>query len=265
MRDIISLSAFPKSGVTYLNFLMFHCLFPDDAANLGDLEKRFVIDIHAYPQAPFAYPKGPQIIKSHYPYRPGLPFIDRTCRAIYLIRHPVDVMASAWDYGRFLCAETLPSVSFRAHARAWLESGGAAFNTFGTWVDHVRSWLGQTAIPVLLVHYEALVDRPQAELARILDFLEFDVPDELQAKAIAGSSMAAMSRLEEDEVKNLRNGVFYRQELAPGYATGRRFINKGYRDSYRKLLTDEERMLADQTFAAELAAFFSDARDGSVR
>ena len=55
MRDLFSLSAFPKSGVTYLSFLMFHSLFPD-SCNIRDLESKYVIDIHGNPQAAFADP-----------------------------------------------------------------------------------------------------------------------------------------------------------------------------------------------------------------
>ncbi len=259
MRDIISLSAFPKSGVTYLNFLMFHCLFPGDEADIAQLERRYVIDIHAYPEADFAYAAGPRVIKSHFSCQPGLPFIDRTRRAVYVIRHPIDVMASAWDQEQLLSATGAAPGDFAAYVRAWLESGGGAFPFAGSWVQHVRSWLCQSAIPVHLVRYEALVDRPEQELTGILDFLELDVPAERRAWAIARSSMAAMARLEEEEVANRRTGVFYRQELAAGYERGRRFVNKGHRNSYQTLLTEAERALADQTFGAELAAYLADA------
>ena len=80
MRDLISLSAFPKSGVTYLGFLMFHCLF-GDAAEIGDLERKYVIDIHAWPALRFAMPEGPRIVKSHFPFGPDRPGVGRTAKA----------------------------------------------------------------------------------------------------------------------------------------------------------------------------------------
>jgi hypothetical protein len=262
MRDLFSLSAFPKSGVTYLGFLMFHCLFGEEA-DIHDLEKRYVIDVHAWPALPFAVPGAPRIVKSHFPYGPDRPCVGRTAKAVYLIRHPVDVMMSAWDYRRFLdpgCGEAdgaAEGPAFRSFVADWLRTGGAGFDVAGTWLHHVRSWLGQREIPVHLVTYADLVDHPRRELAAILAFLDLPVPAARQAAAIERSAMTAMAALEAAEVRDRRTGVFYRPELARGYEHGRRFINKGHRDCYRTMLTDEEREQADRRFGAELAACFA--------
>lgn len=259
MKDLIGLCAFPKSGVTYLGFLLFHCLFGEEA-EIGDLEKRYVIDVHAWPALPFAAPEGPRIVKSHFPFDPGLPCVGRTSRAIYLVRHPIDVMMSAWDYRHYLNPGEgdgdTGSPAFRRFVHSWLTTGGAGFDVAGTWRDHVRSWLEQREIPVHLVTYADLVDHPGRELAAILAFLDQPVPSERQAMAVEHSSMKAMAALEAEEARERRDGVFYRQELASGYGHGRRFVNKGYRDCYRTVLTDEERALADRTFGEELAVCF---------
>jgi hypothetical protein len=135
-RDLISLSAFPKSGVTYLNFLLFHCLFGEDA-DVHDLERRYVIDIHAFPDARFAEPGAPRLVKSHVPYDPGLSAVARTARAVYLIRDPIDVMMSAWDYGHFVRADGAPpgdpaaDPAFRAFVAAWLHPPGCCGHPAG--------------------------------------------------------------------------------------------------------------------------------------
>lgn len=257
MQNLVSLSAFPKSGVTYLSFLLFYSLFPDNC-DVHEIERKYVIDIHAYPNAQFADPSGPRLIKSHLPYVPALPLIRSTNRAIYLIRNPLDVMASAWDFDALTSGDerATQTAAFRAYARRWVESGGDAFPGCGTWMQHVRSWLTQAAIPVHLVRYEDLVDRPEAELASILTFLGFQIPEARSSFAIEKSSMKAMAALEEKEVGARRDGIFFRDSLAKGYALGRRFINKGYRDSYRLLLTDEERTVADRTFGSELKRYY---------
>lgn len=260
-RDLISLSAFPKSGVTYLNFLLFHCLFGEDA-DIHDLEKRYVIDIHAHPDAPFAVPGAPRLVKSHFPYDPSLPTVARTARAVYLIRDPIDVMMSAWDYANFVRPDGAPpgdpdaNPAFRPFVRAWLETGGGGFDVAGTWVGHVRSWLDQDAVPVHRVGYRALVDHPRRELAAILAFLGLDVQAERQARAVERSSMAAMAALEAHEAQTGRDGVFFHPELAHGYGRGRRFVNRGYRDCYRTVLTDAERAEADRAFGPVLRAHF---------
>lgn len=260
-RDLISLSAFPKSGVTYLNFLLFHSLFGDDA-DVHALERRYVIDIHAYPEACFAVPLAPHLVKSHFPYDPDQPQVARTAKAVYLIRDPIDVMMSAWDFDNFVRADGAPpgdpaaDPAFRAFVRAWLQTGGGGFDIAGPWVAHVRSWLDQRTVPVHLVNYGDLVDHPGRELAAILAFLGLDVPAERQARAVERSSMRAMAALESQEVQAGRDGVFFHPELAAGYGRGRRFVNKGYRDSYHTVLTDAEREMADNVFGPVLRAHF---------
>ena len=108
---------------------------------------------------------------------------------------------------------------------------------FGPWTQHVRSWLGQTNIPVHLVTYEKLVDDPERELKSIIDFIGIEVPVERQRIAIDRSSMKSMAALESQEVENRVDGIFFRNSLAAGYGQGHRFINKGYRKSYENFLT----------------------------
>ena len=257
MRDLISLSAFPKSGVTYLSFLMFYSLFSDDCA-IAEIERRYIIDIHENPNGAFARPKGPHLIKSHFPYHPNSPAVRQTKQAIYLIRNPIDVMMSAWDFGHLIKggARDTASPAFRAYARNWVETGGAAFAPFGTWVQNVGSWSAQSEIPVHFVKYEDLVDDAGPQLKAILDFLGIAVSEERQRTAIERSSMKSMAALEAKEVENQADGIFFRKVLTRGYSEGHRFINKGYRKSYETVLTPEERSIADKTFAAELARFY---------
>ena len=257
MQGITSLSAFPKSGVTYLSFLLFYSLFPD-GCDIHDLERKYILDIHAYPKADFVDPRAPRIIKSHFPFNPAIPAVRLTSKSIYLIRHPIDVMMSAWDFDHLIKGGDgdTQSPAFRAYARRWVMTGGDAFGPFGTWVQHVRSWLGQSSIPVHVVSYENLVDSPERELGSILEFLGLQVPAERQRVAIERSSMKSMAALESREVANRVEGVFFNNSLAVGYGQGHRFINKGYRKSYDTLLTPDERAIADKTFGAEIARYF---------
>jgi Sulfotransferase domain len=256
LQGITSLSAFPKSGVTYLSFLLFHSLFSDEC-DIHDLERKYILDIHAYPNAQFADPRAPRLIKSHFPYNSAIPAVRLTSKAIYLIRQPIDVMMSAWDFDGLVngAIRDMQSPALRSYVQRWLMTGGD-YPPFGPWVQHVRSWLGQTSIPVHLVTYENLVDSPERELKSILDFLGIQVPADRQRIAIDRSSMKSMAALESQEVENRVDGIFFRNSLAAGYRQGHRFINKGYRKSYEALLTAQERAIADKTFGAEIARYF---------
>jgi hypothetical protein len=257
LRTIVSLSAFPKSGVTYLSFLLFHSLF-SDGCDIHEMERKYIIDIHACPNADFADPQGPRLVKSHFPYNPTLPVVQLTSKAIYLIRHPIDVMMSMWDFQHLIsgAARDTASAAFRAFVQRWIATSGTAYPQFGSWVQHVRSWSGQSEIPVHLVTYQNLVDEPQRELASMLRFLNIQVSAERQQIAIERSSMKSMAKLENQEVENRTDGIFFRGGLSTGYGMGHRFINKGYRNSYEDILTPEERSLADKTFGSEIVRYF---------
>jgi Sulfotransferase domain len=256
LQGLISLSAFPKSGVTYLSFLLFYNLF-SDACDIHELERKYILDIHAYPNANFADERVPRLIKSHFPYNPAIPSVRLTGKAIYLIRNPIDVMMSAWDFEHLVSGgvDDVQSPAFRAFVHRWLASGGS-FGAFGPWLQHVRSWHAQSKVPVHTVTYENLVDWPERELKSILDFLDLNVSPERQRIAIERSSMKSMAALELQEVENRVDGIFFRNSLTAGYSKGHRFINKGYRNSYETVLSAEERAIADKTFGDEIARYF---------
>jgi hypothetical protein len=257
LQGITSLSAFPKSGVTYLSFLLFHSLFADDC-DIRDLERKYVLDVHTFPNATFGDPRAPRLIKLHSPYNPAIPAVRLTSKAIYLIRHPIDVMMSAWDYESLLQGDVreTQSPAFRAFVGRWLLTGGAV-PVHGSWLQHVRSWHAQSSVPLHLVRYEDIVDNPERELAAILGFLGIAVPAERQRFAIERSSMKSMAAFEATEVESKADGIFYNRALARGYGQGHRFVNKGYRKSYETLLTAEERAIADKTFGAEIARYLA--------
>jgi hypothetical protein len=257
LQDLISLSAFPKSGVTYLSFLLFHSFFADEC-DLHELERKYILDIHAYPNATFGDPRAPRMIKSHFPYNPNIPAVRLTSKAIYLIRHPIDVMMSAWDYDHLINGGTpdTRSPAFRTYVGRWLVTGGLGFPQFGSWTQHVQSWLNQSKIPVHLVTYENLVDNPERELQSIIDFIGIHIPAERRRTAIDRSSMKSMAALESQEVENRIDGIFFRNSLSAGYGRGHRFVNKGYRNSYEAMLSSDERALADRVFGKEIASYF---------
>jgi hypothetical protein len=260
VQSLVSLSAFPKSGVTYLSFLLFHSLFPD-GTDIHDLERKYIVDIHAHPRAAPAAVGGLRLFKSHLPYNPAVPIIKATNKAIYLIRHPIDVMMSAWDFESLIGGgnRTTQSPAFRDFVARFISTGGMAFPEYGPWMAHVRSWLGQSQIPVHLVTYQNLVAAPADELAKILGFLGTPVAAERMARAVERSSMKSMAALEEQEVEKGIEGVFFNKTLSTGYGQGHRFINKGYKNSYDKMLTAEERAKADAMFGNEIARYFAPA------
>jgi hypothetical protein len=158
-----------------------------------------------------------------------------------------DHLANGWSAKHY---------AFYEHSgRGKLADDSGEYHPFGSWLGHVRSWLGQRNVPIHLVFYERLLDDPASELESIFNFLGIRVPVERRRIAIERSSMKSMAALENKELENRVEGIFFRDSLALGYGKGHRFVNKGHRNSYEKLTT-EERALADKIFGAEVGRFF---------
>ncbi len=235
-RDLIAVAAFPKSGVTYLSSMLFYSLFPGTEPAL--IEKQCIVDVHAHPLAGAREAFGKRFIKTHFLFGTKPDLDAGTEKAIYLVRDPIDVANSAYDFLRLVSPNA--SVKYGDFIDHWIETGGAHFEFAGTWKEHVASWMYQRTVPVLTVTYTDLVDRPSEQLNRIFVFLDISPAPKDVERALKYSSMEAMRSREEDEFSNRREGIFYSKSVEEGMSKGARFINKGYRNSYDALDADQK-------------------------
>ncbi len=259
MKDVSYIAAFPKSGITYLDYMLFHLLF-DAPQDVEHIDSDYIFDLHeSLGRVP---PPGdtPRYVKIHFGFGPGLPLLNRAACAVYLVRDPIDVMMSVWDFkhlmgedGLLRSSEAERQAKFAAFRQRWLSTGGAEFAFAGSWVQNVRSWLEQTSLPTLVVRYETLKSAPAAELERVLAFLGREASAERIARAVAAGSVENMRGHESREIANRQTGTFYRPALAAGYAQGYRFVGRINQNSYDKVLSAAERGLADKIFAPVLA------------
>lgn len=228
-----------------LSSLLFYSLFPD-VEDVTEIEKKCVVDVHVHPVEGAASAFGKRFIKSHFSVSGCEELFRKTGKAIYLIRNPLDVCMSALDFNKFLDA------NFQADEHGfiddWIRSGGAGFDReFGTWKEHVSSWMTQRDVPTLLIRYIDLVDDTSSQLERIFGFLEIAPKPNDIARAIDNSSMKAMRAREEEEYANKQEGIYYRAFLDSSINMGRRFINKGYRNAFDKL-SPSQKVAARQQF-----------------
>jgi Sulfotransferase domain len=247
-RDVNLITAYPKSGITYLSQMLFRALFerPDD---LPKLHSDYIIDIHHYADRVTSSGSGPCYVKSHFAFGPDLPLRARARRAVLLVRDPIDVMMSAWDYKHLTGEGNLHRMSeaeraplFRQFVADWLSSGGQAYQWADSWRNNVTSWLDQREIPFLVIRYEMLKARPAAELQRIMEF--FDRPAS-QAQLAAAAEFGDVETMRQNEERAVAAGA---AGMFPGYERGYRFIGRLHQNSYRTVLSDEQRLLADAAF-----------------
>ena len=258
MADIVYSAAYPKSGITYLNFMLFHALFdaPDDAARI---DSDYIIDIHEN-LARVPPPDGARhYVKTHFAYDPAMPLRERAERAVCLVRDPIDVMMSVWDFMHLLgdpglldAPQAVKDRIFREFVVRWVTTGGDQMAFARSWVANVTSWMDQRDLPALFVRYETLKADPVAQLARVCGFLGVAVTPERLARAADSSTVGEMRKQEQREIDAQQPGAFYRPMLQKGYERGFRFVGRLNTRSYDSVLTDAERREADRVFGPVL-------------
>jgi hypothetical protein len=271
MKDICYIAAFPKSGITYLNFMLFHVLFdrPHDAARI---DSDYIYDLHESLNRVPPPGDAPRYVKIHFPHSSGVPLRERASRTVYLVRDPIDVMMSVWDFmhlvgqdGLLDATEADEAVKFEHFCRSWVTTGGMIDQWVGSWRGNVSSWIDQRELPVLVVAYERLKTRPFEELRRILRFLGRDVTDQAVNAAVEAGKPDNMRKIESAEIEKGLSGVFYRPALARGYSRGHRFVGRMHGGSSEKVLTPEARQYARQVFGPLMERTSALAADAAPR
>src|SRR5262245_186581 len=92
------LASFPKSGNTWVRFLLYHYFYGDiaDSRAIGSR----IPDIHAGDFDRASTLTRTQLVKTHWGLSPQMPHVDRTAGAIYIVRRPQDVLWSMLNYYR---------------------------------------------------------------------------------------------------------------------------------------------------------------------
>lgn len=245
------LASYPKSGNTWVRFLLYSVIHGPPAQSL-DIAKK-IPDIHR-PLSFDTPASGPMLCKTHYACSPQHPQIANTARAVLIVRDPRDVLFSALNYRR-LSGLTPQQMSDEVYAKRFIAAGGDPdFKAmgFGSWASHIESWQDQAEFPVLTIKYEALKANPAAPLREITEFLGLETDDEAIANAIKASSFDAMRALEIRE-KHQRAKNAKAQSLFVGTDAARQsgtyFMNKGQSGQPLASISPEVERAFNQAFA----------------
>jgi hypothetical protein len=242
-RNIVWVASYPKSGNTWVRFLVCNLLFgrQESAAALNVLAP----DLHES-GALLEQSGHAGLVKTHFPYARALPLAERTAAALYVVREPADVLASSFHYAQRSGAAADESrrgfdryvddfVSHRGDPR-FLQLG------MGSWVDNVRSWLRVPhPFPVLTIKYEDLHADPVAVCRGLAQLLRPQSSAQEIDAAVANASFARMREVEEADIRERRFGIFYKPYLQSAIDSGRRFMRRGGVGDGDQLLTPEQR------------------------
>jgi len=196
---IIWLASYPKSGNTWVRFILSHALFgPTDKSidvnrRLPDLHRRLPDDRLARPDD-----GAPLLVKTHFELTPSHPELARTDRALHIVRNPRDVLLSALNYRR-LNGVTKAQLSDRAYAEMFISTGGDPTwkqQKMGTWSSHATSWTGTDRFPVKTIGYEQLKADTHTVMRDAIEFMGLDIADEALVGAIKSSSFESLRAME---------------------------------------------------------------------
>lgn len=170
------LVSYPRSGNTWLSFLLTTLEHLDDPTTFANLEPRCP-DIYGHTDRFFSSLESPRLMKSHEP------FTAAYRRVLYLVRDPRDVAVS---YHRFLLK--LRTLDERTTAAVFLDGflEGRWGEGYGSWGEHVGSWLGarRNSKDFRLLRYEDLHADPVARLRDVATFLGIDASEEAARRAV---------------------------------------------------------------------------------
>lgn len=218
----------PKSGNTWLAYLLALLLFPERSEHitLANLRRfvphvsgrdHFIVKHHSLPD--------PRIFRNHQPLYP-----ERYHRIIYLVRDPRAVLVSLWHHYRVARSDTTTTLEELVDEYLSKDRFDVWLRDLYRWDHHVtRFALGpMVKSSVLIVKYEDLVRDRRQQLDRLINFLDIAPMHESLDLADARGSFEAMRSAEES------HGVEHFRKVR---SAGQPFIRSGQIDGWQEELT----------------------------
>src|SRR5260221_2712807 len=208
--------SFPKSGNTWTRFLIAHLIHPEEHATSGNIDG-LIPESEGLTRPQFARIPRPRIMKSH-EY-----FDARFRKVIYIMRDPRDVAVSQFH---FLRKRRRIGDDYSIEQFVTRFVAGETCD-YGSWGDNVASWLvtRQKSSDFLLLRYEDMVARTDAELTRVASFLRVPATPDFIAQTVERCSADQMRKLEGAKAtasvtKNTRQDIpFVRAAGSGGWKT----------------------------------------------
>jgi hypothetical protein len=258
------IASYPRSGTTWLRFLLFELLTGEPAEFVSVNESIPYVGRHR--GARELLPWGGRAIQTHETFLHGV------TSAIYLVRDPRSVVLSEY---RWQLRTGLFEGSFESFFDAFV-SGRA--NPYGRWDRHVDTWTSSRLAAEGRLHIVRFIDLRTdtvGELSRILDFLGVQRSTSVVERVVANNGLSEMQMKEErapegalgtrarPDIRFVQAGSTsaWRSELTPEHA---RAIEERFEPTLQRVLTDHPETPTGDDVASTAASGHTDAQPVTV-
>ena len=229
MSSIIWIASFPKSGNTWVRFIIADLVFNIRGDSKAMEDK--IPDLHQDDRRVRIRKdrqwRGHTFVKTHFPLNQEMD--SAAGKSIYILRNPMDVLASIVNYYDIPEARQDDLVDEFVRTKS-IESFGIW--GFGDWVGHFDSWQ-KSEKPTLLLTYEDMKRQPLANYRKIADFLEIETNLDALERVHARTNFESLKAVEQREIANDVDGFFKRFHTTP-------FVNRGVVGNYREIFTADQ-------------------------
>ncbi|MBI5429905.1 MAG: sulfotransferase domain-containing protein [Nitrosomonadales bacterium] len=196
----IYLISYPKSGNTWMRYLMTYAIWPEIAeVDLVEMAAYFPSFGLQHDIAMMREPDSPcnqlkhRLIKHHAPHDELAS--QHVKRAIYIARDGRDAIVSYWH---FCNQRDGTNISFSDFIECSVKP-----EYFGPWNPHVSGWLHAPLEAKLILRYEDMLEDTAGCLQKALKFAEIEVPRSAIENAVRRASFDSMRKLEKTKGLNL--------------------------------------------------------------
>lgn len=222
-RADVLLATYPRSGTTWMKFILYELLTGNEADFRSVHEgMAYIGDRDGGAQC---LPGKGRIMQTHEPFYSG------TNKVIYVVRDPRAVVVSLYYW---LLRRGQVDGSLHEFVPLWVKGRGTPWKS---WSDHVGYWLATKANKEGRMHilrYEDLKAQPEAVIATVLRFLDQQRTPLEVARAIENNRLEEMQRKEASAPGMLRKAV------RPDIPFVRNGSSSGWRD---ELSADDHRQI----------------------
>ena len=240
-HDDVFAVGYPKSGNTWLNFLLA-CLQADDESKINfDSVENYVADIYLNSAIRLYNMPRPRLLKSHEPIELRYP------KVIYIVRDPRAVAVSYYHHHKRLSSGNV-SIDMDEFVRQYVNG---EYDRYGTWGNHVNGWYNEHLVrpnKIIFIRYEDLQQSPTEALELIASFIGISISPNKIYKTLQWCSPDNMRALETlpnrrqpAELEMARNKIY--------------FVRKANSNGWQDELSQKSRSLIEKTWNKQMFLF----------